>query len=190
MEDFKDSAVARVRFINSTYSYAVADTGIYIFSSKNISSPELVRKIETGEHIESITHSDNHFGVIYSDLAAGEVQTAEAEVNSEESDDNNDNKENKPAEDTEEIKNYRLVMYNADGSTLFKKEFDEQYDTFIADDAFVYLISNDICTIINMHGIIKFSDYMEDQARMITHGKMPGNFIFSGSTYMRSYQFK
>ena len=189
-EDFTESVVARVRFVNSTYSYAVADTGIYIFSSKNISSPELVQKIETGEHIESIMHSGKHFGVIYSDLSSGKAvkeNTAEEETKTA---DSKDEKEKKPEEETEELKNYRLVIYNADGSILFKREFDEQYDTFIADDSFVYLINDDICTIINMHGIVKFSDFMEDQARMITHGNMPGNFIFSGSTYMRDYQFK
>lgn len=166
-EPFAESMVARVRFINSTYSYAAADTGIYIFSSRNISSPELVNTITTGESITSIVNAGNHLGVVYTDLAADEESDSE-----------------------EPVKNYRLVVYNADGSEMLRKEFDEQFDTLTADGSYIYLIGNDNCTIMSMNGIIKFSDYMEDGARMITHGKMPGNFIFSGNTYMRAYQFK
>ena len=166
-EPFAESMVARVRFINSTYSYAAADTGIYIFSSRNISSPELVNTITTGESITSIVNAGNHLGVVYTDLAADEESDSE-----------------------EPVKNYRLVIYNADGSEMLRKEFDEQFDTLGADESYIYLIGNDNCTIMSMNGIIKFSDYMEDGARMVTHGKMPGNFIFSGNTYMRAYQFK
>lgn len=186
-EPFSDSIVARVCFLNSTYSYAVADTGVYIFSSKNISSPELVNTIVTGEHIESIVNFRNHLGVIYSDLNDGSNVTDDGSED--------DNKQDKTPEDgsqaeAEPMKNYRLVVYNADGSILFKKEFDDEFDTLQADDSFVYVLGNDICTIYNLHGIVKFSDYMEDPARMITHGNMPGNFVFSGTTYMKDYQFK
>ncbi len=168
-EPFAGSMVSRVRFVNSTYSYAVADTGVYIFSSRNISSPELVEAIETGEHIESIVNFRNHLGVIYSDLA-----------HDEETDSN----------DEEPLSTYRLVVYEPDGSISFKKEFNDSFDTLTADDSFVYILGNERCTILNMHGIEKFGDPMDDQARMISHGYMPGNFVFSGNTYIRDYQFK
>ena len=168
-EPFANSMVSRVRFMNSTYSYVVADTGIYIFSSKNISSPELVNTIETGEYIESIVHFKNHLGVIYSDLTrSGEEESEEAEP----------------------LSTYRLVVYEPDGKVTFKKEFDDLFDTLTADDSFVYVIGTDTCMIINMHGTVKFSDPVEDPARMITHGNFAGNYIFCGSTYIRSYQLK
>lgn len=186
-EPFSDGVVGRVRFLNSTYSYAVADTGVYIFSSKNISSPELVNTITTGEHIDSIVNFKNHLGVIYSDLTDGSIVESDASGDDEKQDDASGDVSQTEAEP---MMNYRLVVYNADGSILFKKEFNDEFDTLLADDSFVYVIGNDICTIYNLHGIIKFSDYMEDPARMITHGNMPGNFIFSGTTYMKDYQFK
>lgn len=65
-ESFADSMLARVRFINSTYSYAAADTGIYFFSSKNLSSPEIIAEITSEEVIEKIFNFKNHVGVVYS----------------------------------------------------------------------------------------------------------------------------
>lgn len=171
-EPFAGSLVSRVRFVNQTYSYAVADTGIYVFSSKNVSSPELVKTIETGEHIESIVNFKNHLGVIYSDLA-GPDESDEAD-----------------SEEETVMSTYRLVVYEPDGSTYFKKEFDDPFDTLTADDAFIYVVGNDNCMILNMHGTVKFSGSVEDPARMISHGYMPGNFVFCGSTYMKDYQFK
>ena len=118
-EPFAGSMVSRVRFVNSTYSYAVADTGVYIFSSRNISSPELVKTIETGEHIESIVNFKNHLGVIYSDLVADGATDSD---------------------DNEPVSTYRLVVYEPDGSICFKKEFNDSFDTLTADDSFVYIL--------------------------------------------------
>ena len=177
-EPFSDSLVPRVRFINSVYSYAVADTGIYIFSSKNISSPELVKTIETGERIESIANMKNHLAVIYTDLVEDEIT---------EDEEGNEVVNHVAAGNSS---SYRLVVYEDDGSVLFEKIFYNRFDTITADDSFIYIIGNENLTIINMQGIIKFSDYIEDPARMITHAVTPGAFIFSGTSYMREYQFK
>lgn len=177
-ENFRDSLVPRVRFINSVYSYAVADSGVYIFSSKNISSPELVKVIETGERIESIANMKNHLAVIYTDLVMDEVTT---------DDDGNEVVNHVPAENSS---SYRLVVYKEDGSILFERIFDNRFDTLTADDSFIYIIGNENLTILSMQDIVKYSDYAEDPARMITHSSTPGALIFSGTSYMREYQFK
>lgn len=61
---FEHTFLGRVRFINSVYSYAAGDTGIYFFSSKNLASPELVREVVIEEEILSIFNYKNHVGVI------------------------------------------------------------------------------------------------------------------------------
>ena len=177
-EPFADSLVARVRFINSIYSYVAADTGVYIFSSKNLSSPELVKVIETGERIESIANMKNHLAVIYTDLVKDEVTK---------DDDGNEIVNHVPAENSS---SYRLVVYKEDGSIFFERIFDNRFDTLTADDSFIYIIGNENLTILSMQDIIKYRDYVEDPARMITHSSTPGCFIFSGTSYMREYQFK
>lgn len=177
-EPFADSLIARVRFLNSVYSYAVADTGLYIFSSKNISSPELIKTIETGERIESIASLKNHLAVIYTDLVEETITKDE---------EGNETVTHTPAENSS---SYRLVVYKNDGSILFEKIFSSQFDTMTADDSYIYIIGNENLMIINMQGITKYSDYIEDPARMITHAAAPGAYIFAGTNYMREYQFK
>lgn len=63
-ESFENSMIGRVRFINSTYSYAAADTGIYFFSSKNLASPEQVKDVVLEETIETIFNCRNRVGVV------------------------------------------------------------------------------------------------------------------------------
>jgi hypothetical protein len=63
-EAFENSFIGRVRFINSTYSYAAGDTGIYFFSSKNLASPELVKEVPIEEEILSVFNYKNHVGLI------------------------------------------------------------------------------------------------------------------------------
>jgi len=210
-EPFQDSLVARVRFINSTYSYAVSDGGIYFFSSKNISSPELVKSVPTQEHIENIFNFKNHVGVVYSDL----VKEAEPEKNSGKKDDKKaaekDNKKDDKnsdgsAKDSKENGDatqdagpelvpdnehrYRLVIYDDNGSVALEKKFDFDYETVSSDGSNIYFLGSDICNIMNLQGIIKYSGPMEEPARIVVKGTVPGTFIFCGSSYMREYQFK
>ena len=63
-EPFENSMLARVKFINSTYSYAVSENAICFFSSKNLASPELIKQIEVSGEIEKIFNSGEDLGVI------------------------------------------------------------------------------------------------------------------------------
>ncbi len=155
---FDGSLVARVRFINSTYSYAAADTGIYIFSSKNIASPELVRELRTEELIQTLFNYKNGVGLI---------------LRSDEGEDP-----------------YRLVLYKADGSTALDVPVGFQYKYAGSDGQYIYFTDDDNFAVMNMHGVVKFNGYMTDAARVVTHGKMPGSFVFSGSSYVREYRFR
>ncbi len=63
-EQFESSLIGRVRFINSTYSIAAADTGLSFFTSKNLASPELITTVKPEGDIESLMISDNYVGII------------------------------------------------------------------------------------------------------------------------------
>ncbi len=63
-EPFANSLIAKVQFINNTYSYAVADTGIYFFSSKNLLSPELIKQEVFDAQIMSICRSRDKVALI------------------------------------------------------------------------------------------------------------------------------
>lgn len=63
-EQFDSSLIGRVRFINSTYSIAAADTGLSFFTSKNLASPELITTVKPEGDIESLMTSDNYVGII------------------------------------------------------------------------------------------------------------------------------
>jgi len=49
---------------------------------------------------------------------------------------------------------------------------------------------NDTLNIFNQYGTAKYSGTMDDPAYIITKAQGAGCFIFSGSNYMREYQFK
>jgi len=202
-EPFQDSLVARVRVINSTYSYVVSDGGIYFFSSKNISSPELVKSIPTQEHIESIFNFKNHVGVVYSDLmkeaepdkdkkaSKKEDAKKEASKDKKESDENADAGQDAGPEMIPDSEyRYRLVVYDDNGNKALEKKFDFDFESVSSDGTNIYFLASDTCNIMNLQGIIKYSGPIDEPARLVVRGTVPGTFIFCGSSYMREYQFK
>ncbi|MEG0214756.1 MAG: DUF5711 family protein, partial [Hungatella sp.] len=70
-DPYEGSMVARVVFLDETYSCAFADHSLSFFSSKNVMSPELLVQIPVEEEIRSIFHSPDYVGIIVS-AAAGE----------------------------------------------------------------------------------------------------------------------
>lgn len=235
-EPFKDSLVARVRFLNSTYSYAVADTGIYFFSSRNLSSPELIKEPETGERIENIVNCGSEVAVIYSDLetdaqaaerararkdgtavggdrtgsggadggstdggrvkpdeaagAQGEDEDSQRALKDQAAKGSGEKQGESRGDSPGEKEAYRLVIYRGDGSEVLNKKFTCDYDHVNTDGTYFYFKGTDSLNIFNKYGIVKYSGSMEDPAYMITKAQGAGCFVFSGTNYIREYQFK
>lgn len=63
-EIYDSSLVARVHFLNNTYSCAFADNSISFFSNKNALSPELIKQVAVEDEIRSVFYSDQYVGVI------------------------------------------------------------------------------------------------------------------------------
>ena len=139
-EDFAQSLIARVRHIDSTYSFAAADTGIYFFSSKNLLSPELVKKYttdkENAEEIYSIDYNDKYVGVVYK-IIDGEIP-------------------------------YRFDIYRPNGSLLLSKEFEFDYSYFKLGNEEIYFYQKDgDLKIYNMSGVLKFDARINTDLQLI-----------------------
>ena len=63
---YESSLVARVHFLDDTYSCAFADNSISFFSTKNALSPTLLKQVEVEEEIRSVFYSNQYVGAIVS----------------------------------------------------------------------------------------------------------------------------
>jgi predicted lipoprotein with Yx(FWY)xxD motif len=154
IDSFSKSLVARVVYLNPTYSFAVADTGIYFFSSKNLASPTLIKEITESDEIQTVFYSEDYAGLILKNTASSS--------------------------------RYRLEIYKADGTAVFKKEFNTPYTGADIDDGYVFVYGSGNLTIYNMAGTEKFSGEIDPQVSAVTRGSAPNEFILAGSTFLRS----
>lgn len=63
-EPFAGGIVPRVHFLDDIYSFACSDKGLAFFSSKNLTSPELLRQVTVESDILSLFYSDRYVGMI------------------------------------------------------------------------------------------------------------------------------
>ena len=63
-EPFSDSLVADVHYMDGTWSFAAGTSGLYFFSSRNLTSPELVKEVPETDEIRSLFYSGNYVGVV------------------------------------------------------------------------------------------------------------------------------
>lgn len=69
-DPFGESLIGRVHYLSSIYSCAVADTGLYFFSSKNLLSPEIIKEHVFEEEIRSICKSGENIAVVLNNNSA------------------------------------------------------------------------------------------------------------------------
>lgn len=63
-EPYESSLVARVHFLDETYSCAFADNSVSFYSTKNALSPELLKQVVVEEEIRSVFYSNKYVGTI------------------------------------------------------------------------------------------------------------------------------
>ena len=71
-QPFSDSLMARVDYLDSIYSFAVADTGLYFFSSRNLASPELLREVPAEGEIMAVDTAEGMVGMVLRGTASQE----------------------------------------------------------------------------------------------------------------------
>ncbi len=63
-EPFVGGIVPRVHFLDDIYSFACSDKGLTFFSSKNLTSPELLQQVTVESDILSLFYSDRYVGMV------------------------------------------------------------------------------------------------------------------------------
>ena len=162
-EAFTGSLLARVKHFNSMYSFAIADTGIYFFSTKNLLSPELIKTYaisgkNTGE-IYSIAYNDKYLAVVY--------KTIDGEAP------------------------YKLEVYRDNGSVVFTKNINSEFTYFDIDDTNIYFgLEGSGLKIYNMSGVLKVDINIETNIEYIKKGSLFGRYIIFGKSGIQEIQPK
>ncbi|RGY97699.1 DUF5711 family protein [Clostridium sp. AM58-1XD] len=85
---------------------------------------------------------------------------------------------------------YRMDVYHLNGSLVFSKEFDYQYqDVQISGDS-VILYDDSSCRIYNMHGVEKYSGELDVEPDIIVKGRFPDTLIVTGQQTMKEIKLK
>lgn len=162
-EPFSGSLIARVKHFNATYSFAVADTGIYFFSLRNLLSPELIKIysiVEEGaKEIYSIAYNDKYLAVVYKNIN-GEVP-------------------------------YRLEVYRDNGSILFSKDINLEFTYFDIDEDNIYFsLAESELKIYNMAGILKLDTSIETSIKYIEKSSLFSRYTIFDKSSIQEIQLK
>lgn len=155
---FTESIIGKVHFINTIRSFAVADTGIYFFSSKNPASPRLTKEIQTKDIIESIAYSDRYIAMVCRSLEEGEGK--------------------------------RLEVYNTSGGLVFKRNFDKTYKYLDIDKEYIFLYTENLCTIFNSSGTEKFTGIIDFDISILSKDDGNNRFVLTGPSQMKCITLK
>lgn len=131
-EDFRGHLSTRVRFSGNDAAQAFYDSGVAFFSTKVLTSPELIRKTETGEVIRSIASSGDYVGII-------------TELNEEGS-----------------TESYRLQLFKSNGQKCYEKAFSFRYKDFSIDDGHVLLSRDRELMILDKKGRTRYNGELEN----------------------------
>lgn len=63
-EQFSDSLLAEVHYLDGTYSFAASTAGLCFFSSRNLTSPEVVKEVRETDEIRSLFYNNKYVGLI------------------------------------------------------------------------------------------------------------------------------
>jgi len=165
-DDFAGHLVGRVRFSDNTHAQAFYDGGIAFFSTKVLTSPELVNKVEIADTIRSIAYSGDYVGVI----------TFNSDENTQET--------------------YRVTVYRvANGQEVLSVPVSINVTGFNIDNNMVYLYNDKKLRVYDMSGNLKFDGDIERpvaQARGTKKVASPlGMDVLIGSKgYMESIKLK
>lgn len=162
-EEFSDSLIARLKYMNQTYSFAIADTGLYFFSSKNLLSPELIKKYtfsenNTGE-ISSIAYNDKYIVVVYKNI--------------------NSNKK------------YRFEIYEDNGKKICSKDIDYEYKFCDIEKKEIYFYTFDSRLIIyNINGNLKLNTNIDIDIKSLKKVDLLNSYTIFTETAIQNIKLK
>ncbi len=82
---------------------------------------------------------------------------------------------------------YRMELYEPDGSRVFSREFTYDYSHVDIDDDMIFLYNEDSCRVYNRYGNLKYEGTFDFTISKITKGRLPNQIIVTGAQIMREY---
>lgn len=80
---------------------------------------------------------------------------------------------------------YRMDVYEADGTKAFSEEFSYDYSQAAVEGDMVFLYNEDSCRIYNHYGNLKYEGTFDYTIARITKGKLPNQIIVTGPQIMQ-----
>ncbi len=80
---------------------------------------------------------------------------------------------------------YRMDVYEADGTKAFSEELSCDYSQVAVEGDMIILYNEDSCWIYNRYGNLKYEGTFDYSVARITKGKLPNQIIVTGSTTMQ-----
>ncbi len=130
-DDFLGHLAGRVHFSDNTYAQAFYDGGVAFFSTKVLTSPELLLKEEIPNAIRSIAYSNEYVGII--------------------TDRGN----------TEDGLPYGMLIYRVNGQKVFEKNFAFRYEGFHLDKNKILLYNKTQMQLYDIDGRLRFDGELD-----------------------------
>ena len=165
-DDFAGHLVGRVHFSDDTHAQAFYDGGIAFFSTKVLTSPELVNNVAITDTIRSIAYAGDYVGVITFN-SDDSIQEA-----------------------------YRLTVYRVNnGQTVFTVPVSINATGFNIDNGMVYLFNDKNLRVYDMVGNLKFDGALDKPVIQARGSKkvmspMGMDVLIGGAGYMESIKLK
>lgn len=130
---FLGKMVGRVHFSDNTYVQAFYDGGIAFFSTKILTSPELIQNVEIPEQMLAVSYGRDLVGVI------------------------TENEDEKSSSEP-----YRLRVFRTNAQEVFSVPFRMNFDSFVIDGDHVLIFNHKTLLIYDLKGKLRFSGDMEE----------------------------
>ena len=127
-DDFSGHLAGRVHFSDDTHAQAFYDGGIAFFSTKVLTSPELIAKVELDETIRSVAYDGDYVGIV--------------------TDNNGKDSNGDP---------YALTLYRLNGQVVFRRTFRFNYTGFVVDHRKVLLYNDKTLMVYDANGALKYN---------------------------------
>ena len=164
-DDFAGHLTGRVHFSDNTYAQAFYDGGIAFFSTKVLTSPELLQNVAIEDTIKAISYSDDYVGTV----------TLNSDENTPEA--------------------YNLTVYRVNGQMVFTVPVSFNVSGFDIDQGMVFLYNDKNLRVYDMSGNIKFDGSIDRPISKVSAvskaaGPLGLDVLVGSSGYMESIKLK
>lgn len=164
-DDFAGHLTGRVHFSDNTYAQAFYDGGIAFFSTKVLTSPELLQNVAIEDTIKAISYSDDYVGTV----------TLNSDENTPEA--------------------YNLTVYRVNGQMVFTVPVSFNVSGFDIDQGMVFLYNDKNLRVYDMSGNIKFDGSIDRPISKVSAvskaaGPLGLDVLIGSSGYMESIKLK